>query len=57
MRCVVYRNPRRAKRAGGFVVYNEAVKGLFNKTFYRFFFGFVAVVAGTLFLVLIIGGQ
>lgn len=30
---------------------------MFNKTFYKFFFGFLAIVASTLFLILIVGAQ
>jgi hypothetical protein len=30
---------------------------MFNKTFYRFLFGFLAVVASTLFLILIVGAN
>lgn len=28
---------------------------LFNKTFYKFLFGFIAVIAGTLLLILAVG--
>lgn len=28
---------------------------MFNKTFYKFFFGFLAIVASTLILILIVG--
>lgn len=30
---------------------------MFNKTFYKFFFGFLAIIASTLILILIIGGE
>lgn len=30
---------------------------MFNKTFYKFLFGFLAIVAGTLFLIFIVGAQ
>lgn len=30
---------------------------MFNKTFYRFLFGFLAIIATTLVLILIIGSQ
>jgi hypothetical protein len=30
---------------------------MFNKTFYRFLFGFLAVVASTLFLILVVGAS
>jgi len=30
---------------------------MFNKTFYKFFFGFVAIVAVTLLLVVVVGAQ
>lgn len=31
--------------------------GMFNKTFYRFLFGFVAVITGVLAFILIIGSS
>lgn len=30
---------------------------MFNKTFYRFLFGFLAIIASTLLLILVIGAQ
>lgn len=33
------------------------LKTMFNKSFYKFFFGFLAVLASTLLVILVVGSQ